>query len=249
MVVGVGAAFVGSLAFLGEHALALLPLSMRAIAEGAALKPAFSVRALLNAATEVEQALVAGRLERARELLSWHLVSRDTTSLDASDIAAATIESVAENLNDGVVAPLMAHRMWGLTGAYLFRFINTADAMLGYRTAELEWFGKSAARLDDVAAFVPARCTAILIALASLITGDSMCGAVVASLVDGNSTPSPNAGWPMAAMAGALDIRLEKHGHYRLNAPARSPRARDIRRAKRIMLTAALLAAIALDVA
>lgn len=248
LVVG-GAALVGSIAWLCDNALDSLPRSLRVIAEGAAVKPAVSLRALLDAATEVEQALVAGRLERARKLLAWHLVSRDTRSLRASDVAAATIESVAENLNDGLVAPLMAHCAGGLTGAYLFRFINTADAMLGYHTPELEWFGKAAARLDDAAAFIPGRCTAALIALSSLITGNSMRGALAAVRDDADATASPNAGWPMAAMAGALGVRLEKRGHYKLNGQARAPRASDIRRAKRIALSAGVLAAIAADLA
>jgi len=248
-VVAGGAVLVALTADVADRLTAALPGSLRSVARAAALKPAFSVRALLDAAAQVERALVRGHLTRARALLSWHLVSRDTSTLDASAVAAATIESVAENFNDGFVAPLMAFRVGGLAGAYLFRFVNTADAMLGYRTPELEWFGKTAARLDDALAYVPARCAATLIALASLITGDSFRDAARVMLNDADATASPNAGWPMAAMAGALGVRLEKHGHYRLNAPARSPRARDIRRARRIVLVGSVLAALATEVA
>lgn len=249
MVVASGAAVVASIAFVADRLTRSLPGGMRRVARAAALKPALSVRALLDAAAQVEHALAGGHLVRARELLSWHLVSRVTSTLDASDVAAATIESVAENFNDGVVAPLMAFRAGGLAGAYLFRFVNTADAMLGYRTPELEWFGKAAARLDDALAYVPARCAAVLIALAALVTGESFRGATRVMLNDADATASPNAGWPMAAMAGALGVRLEKHGHYRLNAPARAPRARDIRRARRIVLVGSVLAALATEVA
>jgi adenosylcobinamide-phosphate synthase len=247
MVVAGGAAIVGSLAFAADWALRALPAPMQLAARGAALKPSLSLRALLEAAADVERALEAGHLDRARNRLSWHLVSRDTSKLDASGVAAAAIESVAENFNDGVVAPLMANRIAGLGGAYVFRFINTADAMLGYRTPELEWFGKAAARLDDALAFAPARCAALLIGCAAFLTGDSAKGALLAVLNDADRTASPNAGWPMAAMAGALGVRLEKHGHYRLNAPARAPRARDIRRARRIVFVASSLAALAVD--
>ena len=170
-------------------------------------------------------------------------------ALDASGVAAAAIESVAENFNDGLVAPLLANRVAGLGGAYVFRFVNTADAMLGYHTPELEWFGKAAARLDDALAFVPARCSALLIACAALLTGDFAMDALSVAAADADVTASPNAGWPMAAMAGALGVRLEKHGHYRLNAPARAPRARDIRRARRIVLVASILATAAADFA
>jgi len=249
MVVGSGALLVASIAHVADRLTGSMPRAMRSVARGAALKPALSIRALLDAATQVERALANGHLTRARELLSWHLVSRETSALDASDVAAATIESVAENFNDGFVAPLMAFGVGGLAGAYLFRFINTADAMLGYRTPELEWFGKTAARLDDALAYLPARCAAVLIALASLITGDSFRGVARAMLNDADATASPNAGWPMAAMAGALGVRLEKHGHYRLNAPARAPKARDIRRARRIVLVGSVLAALATEVA
>jgi len=248
-VVAGGAALTGALAFAVDRVLRLLPWPMRLVATGAALKPALSVRALLDAAAQVENALRAGRLQKARELLSWHLVSRDTSSLDACGVAAAAIESVAENFNDGLVAPLLANRVAGLGGAYVFRFVNTADAMLGYHTPELEWFGKAAARLDDALAFVPARCSALLIACAAVLTGDFAMDALSVAAADADVTASPNAGWPMAAMAGALGVRLEKHGHYRLNAPARAPRARDIRRARRIVLVASILATTAADFA
>jgi len=249
MVVAGGAAVVASIAYVADRLTGSLPESLRGVARAAALKPALSIRALLDAAAAVEQALSSAHVTRARELLSWHLVSRDTSTLDASEVAAATIESVAENFNDGFVAPLMAFGAGGLAGAYVFRFVNTADAMLGYRTPELEWFGKTAARLDDALAYFPARCAAVLIALAALMTGDSIRGAARVMVNDADATASPNAGWPMAAMAGALGIRLEKHGHYRLNAAARAPRARDIRRARRIVLVGSILAALATEVA
>jgi adenosylcobinamide-phosphate synthase len=246
-VVAGGALLTASLAFLADRALDLLPPALGLVSRAAALKPALSVRALVDAAAEVEHALVGGELERARELLSWHLVSRDTSSLSAAGVAAAAIESVAENLNDGFVAPLMAFRAGGLTAAYLFRFINTADAMLGYHTPELEWFGKSAARLDDALAYLPARCAALLIAAAAVITGDSARGSLALMISDAGITASPNAGWPMAAMAGALGVRLEKRGHYVLNASAREPTAHDIQRARRLVLVASVIAALAAD--
>lgn len=245
--VGVGATLSGMIAGGADAALRALPNGPRAIARGCALKPAMSVRALLDAAREVERALAAGHLVHARELLGWHLVSRDTSELSASEVAAAAIESVAENFNDGVVAPLLAFRVGGLAGAYVFRFVNTADAMLGYRTPELEWLGKAAARLDDALAYVPARCAALLIALAAAFTGDSTAGAMRVALRDADTTASPNAGWPMAAMAGALGVRLEKRGHYRLNVPARPARGRDITRARHIVLLASAFAALATD--
>jgi adenosylcobinamide-phosphate synthase len=125
--------------------------------------------------------------------------------------------------------------------------VNTADAMLGYRTAELEWFGKTAARIDDVANFVPARCAAALVACCAPLGLGSPHRAISAGFADGGNTASPNAGWPMAAMAGALDVRLTKRDCYVLNAGGREPTSSDIRRACRIVAGAAVLAATLVD--
>jgi adenosylcobinamide-phosphate synthase len=208
------------------------------LAVGAALKPALSLRALLDAGRAIERALEAGRLEEARRLLSYHLVSRETASLDASDVAGAAISSLAENLCDSVVAPLVAFRLGGLGAAYAYRAINTADAMLGYRTEELEWFGKSAARLDDLVNWLPARLSALVIAAASGVPRT----ALRVARTDARRCPSPNGGWPMAAMAGSLGVVLVKRGVYTLNARGRAPTADDIARARRVTARAAALA-------
>ena len=247
--VAVGAIATAVTATVVQRLISRAPKPIRAIAEGAALKPALAVRDLLRAAQSVETALERGRLNRARDLLAWHLVSRDTSDLSASGVAAAAIESVAENFNDGLVAPLFWYRTGGLPAAYVFRFVNTADAMIGYRSADLEWFGKTAARLDDLLAFAPARIAAILIAVAAATTGDSGGHAILRALLDAENTASPNAGWPMAAMAGALGVRLEKVDHYVLNKPARLPRAADIRRARRIVMTASMFATLFAEIA
>jgi adenosylcobinamide-phosphate synthase len=203
-----------------------------------ALKPTLSLRALLEAGRAVERALATCHLEEARRLLSYHLVSRDTSALDESDVAGAAISSLAENLSDSVVAPLVAFRLGGLGAAYAYRAINTADAMLGYRTEELEWFGKPAARLDDVVNWLPARLSALLIAAASGAPGT----ALRVAKTDARRCPSPNGGWPMAAMAGALGVALVKRGVYTLNARGRAPTADDIARARRVTARAAALA-------
>ena len=216
-------------------------------ARGVALKPALSLRPLLEAGRAVQSALERGQLDDARRLLARHLVSRDTSALSAAEVAGAAIESVAENLNDSVVAPLLAFRVEGLAGAYAFRMINTADAMLGYRTPELEWFGKAAARTDDLAAFIPARVAALLICCTAPVAGGAAGRAAAAALRDATKTASPNAGWPMAAMAGALGVRLTKGSHYELNADGRDPAAADIGRSCRIVALSAVLAAALVD--
>jgi adenosylcobinamide-phosphate synthase len=208
----------------------------RPVARGLALKPALALRALLEAGRVVEEALRERDLVMARRALAQHLVSRDTSALSASDVAGAAISSLAENLSDSVVAPLLAFRVGGLGGAYAYRAINTADAMLGYRTPELEWFGKTAARVDDVLNWIPARVTAGLIGVIG--------GGFDVALADAHRTPSPNGGWPMAAMAGALGVVLRKRGVYTLNAGGREPVAADIGRARRIVAAAAGLAVL-----
>lgn len=240
----VGAAATWGIARLADRAVPHLPRPVRDAAEGLALKPALSLRALLAAAREVETALDAGDLPEARRLLAWHLVSRDTTSLDEAEVAGAAIESIAENLGDGVVGPLLYHRLGGLAGAYLHRFVNTADAMLGYRTPELEWFGKAAARADDALNLLPSRISALCIALAAPVGGGDMGRALRVAMRDAGRTASPNAGWPMAAMAGALGVRLDKRGVYALNDEGRAPTADDLRRARRIVGAAAGIAAM-----
>lgn len=230
-----------------EWVIERAPSNARAAISGLTLKPALSVNALLQAARRIQHLLTTNRLDAARRALGRDLVSRDTRDLSVPEIVGATIESVAENLSDAFIAPLIAFRLGGLRGAYLYRFINTADAMLGYRTPELEWFGKSAARLDDVANLLPARVSALLIAIAAPLGGGSSRRALRVAFADARRTSSPNAGWPMAAMAGALNVRLTKRGHYALHSRARDARPADIARCCSIVFAASGLAAVTVD--
>jgi adenosylcobinamide-phosphate synthase len=238
-----GAAIAASLGRLLERAIARLSSPWNWLAEAGLLKMIFSWRGLAAAAGEVRGALEAGDLPEARRLLSWHLVSRNTAAFDASQVAAATIESVAENTSDGVVAPLLYYTLGGLPAALAYRFINVADAMLGYRDPAREWLGKAPARLDDLANLLPARITAVLLVLAAALGGEDAHGAWRVWQRDRGKTASPNAGQPMSAMAGALGVELEKVGHYRLGAAQRPPTPRDIGQAVRLMRIATALAA------
>jgi len=204
------------------------------------LKSAFAVRALATAGCGVSRPLAAGDLDDARGALG-SLVSRDTKTLTPPLVAAAAVESIAENASDSVIAPLFFYAIAGVPGAVAYRAINTLDAMIGYR-GELEWLGKTAARLDDLANLVAARVTALLLALTAPLGRGSLGRALALWARDHRLTESPNAGHPMATMAGALGVELEKAGHYRLGAGLRAPTAADIDRAVRIMLGAAALA-------
>jgi adenosylcobinamide-phosphate synthase len=234
LVVG-GVMVVSIIGLVVEALLQLLPLPWYWLAEACVLKTTFAFRGLVQAARQVQAALEAGEPERARQLVSWHLVSRDTAMLTPSQVAAATVESVAENASDGIIAPLVFYVIGGLPAALAYRFINTADAMLGYRDAEREWLGKIPARLDDLVNLVPARLTAGLLLLATWLLGGPIRRALTIWWRDARQTASPNAGQPMSVMAGALGVELRKVGYYRLGAGQALPAAPDIPAAIRLL--------------
>jgi adenosylcobinamide-phosphate synthase len=210
--------------------------------EATLLKSTFAVRALGEAAGEVARALGRGALDEAREALRA-LCSRDPSRLDAPLVAAAAVESVAENASDSVVAPLLFWAVLGVPGAVAYRAVNTLDARVGYR-GRYEWLGKASARLDDLLNLVPSRVTAALLLAAGLACrADARRGLAVLRR-DGARTESPNAGRPMAAMAGLLGVQLEKVGQYRLGDPVRPVTAETISAAWRIASLAALAAAV-----
>jgi adenosylcobinamide-phosphate synthase len=204
------------------------------------LKPMFAVRSLRDAAFAVRDALERDDLEAARRGLG-SLCSRDASSLDAHELIAATIESVAENASDSVVAPIFFFACFGVPGAVFYRAVNTLDAMIGYH-GRYEYVGKAAARLDDALNLVPARLTSLLLLAGGLGSGASVGRGVATLLRDGAKTESPNAGRPMAAMAGLLGLRLAKPGHYALGDAHDEPRPEHITVAWRITSLASLAA-------
>jgi adenosylcobinamide-phosphate synthase len=211
-----------------------------AVLEAVALSCCLSVRGLWRAAAEIATRLERGDVAGARVAVAFHLVSRPVGDLESGEVAAAAVESVAENLTDSVVAPALMYLLFGLPGAALYRAVNTADAMIGYREGALEYFGKLAARLDDVLNLIPARVAALALVLAAAVTRDAPACAWTIMWRDHGRTASPNAGWTMAAMAGALRVRLVKRHAYTLgDGPL--PTAREIRRSLAIMAVGALL--------
>jgi adenosylcobinamide-phosphate synthase len=242
------AAVAAAGALLANAALALVPAPLALVGRAWLLKCTFSVDALFAAVLVVRGHLVAGDLPGAREQVAWHLVSRDTNDLDAPAVASAAVESLAENLTDGLAAPIVFYVAGvllhgtglGLALAWAYRAVNTADAMIGYRQAELLYLGRATARLDDALNYAPARLTAAAIVVGAWCAGQSAAGAARAWRRDGGRTESPNAGQTMAAMAGALGATLEKRGHYRLGeGPA--PDVATIDRALRVARWAAAL--------
>ena len=181
------------------------------------LKGSFALHELGRAAYRVTDPIKRNDLPAAREALR-SLCSRDPTQLEARELLAGTVESLAENASDSFVAPLFYYLLFGVAGALVYRAINTMDAMIGYR-GKYEALGKAAARLDDAANWVPARLTAWLLLLAGWLCGQSFRDGWRILRRDGCKTASPNAGKPMAAVAGLLGVQLEKKDAYVLGDP------------------------------
>ncbi len=207
-----------------------------------------AARSLFDHVRAIAVPLMAGDLDAARTAVGW-IVGRDTESLDASGIAAAALESLAESFNDGVVAPLFWFVIGGLPGLFAYKAVNTADSMIGHREPRWRAFGWAAARTDDLMNLIPARIAATLIALAS---GPAIIRAARTMLRDASRHASPNAGWPEAAMAGALGVRLGGPVRYDGLMTHRpdfgdgpAPTAPDLNRGLRVYLIAnALLLAL-----
>jgi adenosylcobinamide-phosphate synthase len=215
-----------------------LPWWLQIAVTGLLLKPLLALRMLLGEVQAVEQSLNRG-LDCGRERLRM-IVSRDTTELDSGQIRESALESLAENLSDSVVAPLFWFVLFGLPGAAVYRFANTADAMWGYR-GRWEWAGKFAARVDDFLNLIPARVTAVGL----LLVGPDRITLLRRLPGEAARTPSPNSGWPMSAMALSLNVQLRKPEVYVLNERGSAPADADVWTAlRRSELTAWIIAGL-----
>ena len=206
------------------------------------LRTSFTVTGLSAAAMRTRRDLKRDQIDVARDSLR-SLVSRDASSLSRPLVAAAAIESVAENSTDSFVGPWLAYALLGVPGAIAYRAVNTMDSMIGYH-GRYEYLGKAAARLDDLVNLVPARLSAGLLLAGGLLAGRSPRRGWRTMLRDRGQTSSPNAGVTMSAMAGLLGVRLEKPGHYRLGERHRDPGPDDIGRAVSIVNRTSLLAVV-----
>jgi adenosylcobinamide-phosphate synthase len=228
--------------------LGLTPRPLRPALGVALISTTLSMRGLAEAAGAVERGLRAGDIERARMEVG-EMVGRDTEHLAASEVSRAAVESVAENASDGVVAPMLYGLLLGVPGALAYKAINTLDSMVGYRKGPYEELGWASARFDDLANLVPARTTALAVAVVS----GRPARTLETARRYGPLTSSPNAGWTEAAFAGALGLKLggpNAYGGVTREGPVlgggRSPLPEDIRRAVRLLRRCcALLAAMA----
>jgi adenosylcobinamide-phosphate synthase len=212
----------------------------RAVVTAAATWTVLGGTSLGRAAGTLHRCLAAGDLPAARRALPA-LAGRDPSVLDEAGLARATVESVAENTSDAAVAPLFWGAVAGLPGLLGYRAVNTLDAMVGHRSPRFARFGWAAARLDDVANWVPARLTAVLTAACAPVAGGSSSGALRVWWRDGAAHPSPNSGRCEAALAGALGLRLGGRNLYGTRiedrpflGAGRPPAPGDIERAVRL---------------
>ncbi len=173
-----------------------------------------ATKELLSSAGQVIEHLVEGDIQGARASLSM-IVGRDTKSLSEEEILRATVESLSENLSDGVVAPLFYLLVGGLPAAMAYKAINTLDSMVGYKHPRYRYLGWASARLDDLANFLPARLTGLLITLTQVLNPSAFMRTLGVMLRDGGRHPSPNSGVPEAAIAGALGVQLGGPSTYR----------------------------------
>ncbi len=177
------------------------------------LKLTISIRSMEDHAMRVVDALNSNDIELARRELSM-IVARDTSNLDKEHIISAVIESIGENTTDGITGALFYYSLFGITGAFAYRAINTLDAMLGYKDDYHKNIGYASAMLDTIANMIPSRLVAIITILSSILLRFDWRNAIRIIARDSKNTESLNAGWSMAGYAGALRIRLEKLGYY-----------------------------------
>ncbi|MEM2923453.1 MAG: cobalamin biosynthesis protein [Candidatus Nitrosocaldus sp.] len=204
------------------------------------LKSTFAIRAMEEHANAVMNSLMHNDIAGARYSVSM-IVGRDTSGLDEEHILSATIESVGESTVDGITAPLFYYALFGVAGALAYRAINTLDSMLGYRDAYHRQIGYASAKLDTIANYIPARLTALTMILASMLLGLDWRNAIRIMLRDRHKTPSINSGYPMSVVAGALRIRLEKIGYYRLGDGREAITLEHCRLALRIMKLSSMI--------
>ncbi len=244
LAVSYAAAWLAVAALAALHPLAALG--------GSALLLSFAIspRSLAAAGREIQACLEIDDIDAARAKVGW-IVGRDTDRLDSAEVTRATVETIAENITDGIISPLFYAALGGAPLAILYRAVNTLDSMVGYKNDKYRDFGLVAARTDDVFNYIPARITGLLVVAAAFILRYDARGAARTILRDAGRHPSPNSGIPEAGVAGALGVRLGGLNHYggvpSLRATMGEPRREltpvHIAAAIRIMYTVTALAA------
>ena len=190
-----------------------LSIIISIIVSGILLKTTIAIKGMEKHALAVVNSLENNNIISARNNLSM-IVKRNTKDLDENHVFSGVVESISENTVDGITGPLFYFGLFGLPGAFVYRVINTADSMIGYRTNMFKNIGWFAANCDTILNYIPSRLTGFVMILSAMILGYDWKRSYKIMIRDGGKTQSPNAGYPMAAIAGALETRFEKIDHY-----------------------------------
>ncbi|MDR2203870.1 MAG: cobalamin biosynthesis protein [Nitrososphaerota archaeon] len=231
--------------FLGlwaiRHYLGSIPYStvLYVIVGAVLFKATFAIKCMRRYTVPIAKALKTNDLDGARKYLPY-IVRRDPNSLNEEQIISATVESIAESTTDGITGPFYFFAFLGIPGAFIYRVINTLDSMVAYKTVELRNIGWFSAKMDTAVNYIPARLTSLLMVIATGFVGKNAKESWRILKRDKNKTASPNAGYTISAMAGALETQLAKPGHYTLGdkGPLKPD---DIFKALQIMEITALL--------
>ncbi len=193
----------------------VISAAVSVVVGGVLAKTTFAIRGMEIHARAVLDSLDAGRLDGARDSLSM-IVKRDTSKLDRDHVISGVLESIGENTVDGITGPLFYYGLFGLPGAFVYRVINTADSMIGYKTDLFQNIGWFAAKCDTVINYIPSRLTGLVMIIAAALLQNNWKESYNTMVRDCRKTESPNAGYTMAALAGALGTKFEKIDHYQL---------------------------------
>ncbi|XRO75265.1 adenosylcobinamide-phosphate synthase CbiB [Methanocaldococcus sp. 28A] len=208
---------VGIIAIFLEKFILSLPFPLNYLTYAFVLSTTIGYKSLFEFCRKPIEYIKNKDIEKAREAVQ-HIVSRDASKLDEEHILSAAVESLSENITDSIIGALFYAIIFGLPGAFVYRAINTLDAMIGYKNEKYLWYGKLAARLDDIVNFIPSRIAGILLIIASPFYKGNIKKAIYGFLKEANRVPSPNSGYTMATLANALNITLEKIGYYKLGS-------------------------------
>lgn len=199
---------------LGSNGLyKILIMGVSIILIGILLKTTIAIKGMEEHASKIMNSLSKNDLSGARVRLSM-IVKRDTKNLDKQHVISATLESISENIVDGITGPLFYFSIFGLIGAFVYRSVNTADSMIGYKTEIFKNIGWFAANCDKILNFLPSRLTSLVMVFSCIVLKEDWRHSIHIMKRDGPKTESPNAGYPMATLAGALGIKFEKMEHY-----------------------------------
>jgi len=179
------------------------------------LKTTIAIRGMEKHAPSVLESLESNNIDMARNYLSM-IVKRNTTNLDKNHVLSGVLESISENTVDGITGPMFYYAFFGLWGAFVYRVINTADSMIGYKNDLFKNLGWFTANCDTILNYIPSRLTGLIMIISAAILQNNWRNSYKVMMRDGKTTESPNAGYPMAALAGALETKFEKINHYKL---------------------------------